>query len=321
MVENEVPIPDPGEAADQLLDPSKLPPNHRAGFVALVGRPNVGKSTLMNRLIGERLAIVTPKAQTTRRRMLGILTLPDMQVVFMDTPGLHKPVDSLGKAMVHAAEGAINDADLVLFMIDAAEGWTVEDQRVAEVIQRASPDQLMIVLNKIDVIGNSDTLTERIKALVEPFPDAPVIELSALHGDGMDTFVEAIAERLPLGPRFFPEDQLADWPLRDVAMEMIREQVLLNLHQEVPYAVEVALESWEDVRPNLTVIRALLFVERDSQKGIVIGRGGSMLKTITQGARRSLESLIEHRVKLILTVRVQRSWRKDKAFLKRLGLA
>lgn len=320
MAENEIPIPDPQDASDGLLDQTSLPPDHRSGFIALVGRPNVGKSTLMNQLIGERLAIVTAKAQTTRRRMLGILTRADLQIVFMDTPGVHKPLDALGVAMVRAAEGSIRDADVVVVLIDASDRWTDEDQRAVETVQRTAAQEVILVLNKVDALATREALVDRAAAVQAYFPEAPILTLSALTGEGTDLFLEEVARKLPFGPRFFPEDQLADWPLRDVATEMIREQVLLRLHQEVPYAVEVWLESWVDEAPDLTSLHAVLYVERDSQKGIVIGRGGKMLKQITQGARRSLETLLEHRVNLRIHVRVQPSWRKDQSFLKRLGL-
>lgn len=314
-----IPVPDPSEAQAHLIDPAQLPPGHRSGFVALVGRPNVGKSTLMNRLIGERLAIVTRRPQTTRRRMLGILTRPDAQIVFVDTPGIHEPVDRLGRSMVRAAERALRDADLVMPLLDASARLRADDRRALELVRRAASARAMLAINKIDR-GSTEDVAAIERELREAVPAAPVFSISALTGAGIDALLAAVLERLPAGPRYYPEDQIGDWQLRDLAAELIREQVLLKLRHELPYAVEVWLDEWVDHAPDLTLLRATLFVERDAQKGIVIGKNGQMLKDLATGARASLTEFLDHAVEIELRVKVQPRWRDDDAFLERLGL-
>jgi len=313
-----LPIPDPSTAREHLIDPSRLPPGHRSGLVALVGRPNVGKSTLMNRLLGERLAIVTPRPQTTRRRMLGILTRPDAQIVFVDTPGIHQPIDRLGQYMVRAARRALQDADLIVPLLDASRRLDADDRRVLDLARRTGPERTLVVANKVDRAAAAELAAAEAE-IARVFRAAPAFRISALTGDGVDPLLAAMIQRLPEGPQYYPADQLADWQLRDLAAELIREQVLLHLRDDLPYAVEVSLEEWIDQAPDLTLLQATLFVERDSQKGIVIGTEGQMLNQIGAAARSSLEDFLAHPVRLKLRVKVQPGWRRDRAFLKRLG--
>ena len=313
-----IPVPDPAEARRHLIDPAQLPPDHRSGFVALVGRPNVGKSTLMNRLIGERLAIVTRRPQTTRRRMLGILTRAEAQILFVDTPGLHEPADRLGRSMVRAAERALRDADLIVPLLDATRSLRADDRRVLALVQRAASARAIPAINKVDR-ASPEQVAAIERDVREALPAAAVFRVSALTGAGLDALVAALIERLPQGPRYYPEEQIGDWQLRDLAAELVREQVLLQLRHELPYSVEVWLDEWVDQTPALTLLRATLFVERESQKGIVIGKNGQMLKEIAGAARSSLGEFIGHAVELELRVKVQPRWRQDDAFLRRLG--
>lgn len=316
---DEIPIPDPEEADSFLINQDNLPPHHKSGFVALVGRPNAGKSTLLNALIGERLAIVTGCPQTTRRRMLGILTREDFQVIFVDTPGIHKPSDHLGRTMVKVAEAALKDSDIVIVLVDSSRALTDEDRRVVRLAAKVARDKVLVALNKSDLDPGPES--EKVRAwLKEQLPSASVFSISALTGQGLEELQDALKNMLPLGPRYFPEDQVADWHLRDIAAELIREQVMLQLRDELPWAVEVWIEEWVDRSEDLTFIRATLFVERESQKGMVIGKSGQMLKSIGSGARKTLEDLIGHQVFLELRVKVRKKWKDDQAFLKRLGL-
>lgn len=293
-----------------------------SGFVAVVGKPNVGKSTLMNRILGEKIAIVSPKPQTTRLRQLGIYTHGKVQVVFVDTPGVHQPRHKLGEFMVEVATQALQDADAVLFVVDLNQMPDDEDRRVAQLLQEvqagtANP-QVVLALNKLDRIAAADvtTHTDAYRALV---PGAGWTALSAVTGNGVADLLQRVIAKLPPGPQFFPEDQLSDTALRDIAAEIIREKVLLNTEQEVPHSVAVEIEEFKERSATLTYIGASVYVERDSQKGILIGKGGSMLKKISSEARAELETLIGTQVYLELRVKVLKNWRRDEEALRRLG--
>ncbi len=313
---------------EHLLIPEDLPPDHRSGFVAVVGKPNVGKSTLMNAYLGQKIAIVSPKPQTTRNRLLGILTLEqaegdpfDAQIVFVDTPGIHDPLHKLGEYMVETAMRAIPDADVVLFLVDASRLPGNEDCQIADLLRQQAGDvPVLLALNKADLVP-----PEHLEAHVEAYRtlgqfDAWIL-LSALHGDNRERLLAQIVERLPPGPRYYPEEQVTDQQVRFIVAELIREQVLRYLHQEVPHAIAVVVDQFKERSEDLTYISANVFVERGSQKGIVLGRGGKMIKRIGADARREIEEFLGTRVYLELWVKVKKKWRKDEQELRRMGYA
>jgi GTP-binding protein Era len=308
-----------------LLMPGDLPEDHRSGFVAVVGKPNAGKSTMMNAFLGEKIAIVSPKPQTTRNRMLGILTMErtrgqsaDAQIVFVDTPGIHQPLHKLGEYMVETAVRAISDADLVLFLVDVSRPPGDEDRQIADILGKQSRIPVLLVLNKVDLLQEPGARVEAYQAL-GPFDDW--ILVSALEGDNLDLLLAGIVDRLPLGPQFYPEEQVTDQQIRFMVAELIREQVLHHLREEVPYSVAVVVDEFKERREDLTYIGANIYVERDTQKGIILGRRGAMIKRIGQDARREIEELVGTRVYLELWVKVRKKWRKDAQELQRLGYA
>lgn len=306
--------------ASELL-PEELPPDHRSGFVAVVGKPNVGKSTLMNAYLGQKVAIVSPKPQTTRNRLLGILTRPEAQIIFVDTPGIHEPKHKLGEYMVETAVRAIPDADVVLFMVDLSTPPTDEDRRIAEIIRDKCRAPVILALNKVDLLTPKEIESHRqaYEALGE---FAATMLLSATEGIGRAELLELIISYLPPGPRYYPPEQITDQQERFIAAELIREQVLYHTHQEVPYSVAVVVEEFRERRPDLTYIGANIFVERESQKAIIIGEGGQMLRRIGQAARREIENqLTGHKVYLELWVKVRKNWRKKEEELRWLGYA
>ncbi|MEP7198266.1 MAG: GTPase Era, partial [Chloroflexota bacterium] len=305
---------------------NNISPNYRAGFVALIGKPNVGKSTLLNAFVGEKVSIVSPKPQTTRRQIRGICTLRlsqgaahDAQLIFVDTPGIHKPMHKLGKAIVRDATDAIPDADLIVFVADVARAPTEEDEHIAQLLRRARAP-LLLALNKSDalkpefVVSNSDAF----RAL-GPFDDWMLV--SATRGDNLDKFMAMMVARLPFSPPLYPPDQVTDQTERAITAELIREKALRHLEQEVPHAIEVVIENWEE-RPNgMVYVEASVLVEKESQKGIVIGAKGAMLKKIGQDARRDIEKFLERKLYLELRVKVRAKWREDESELRRLGYA
>jgi GTP-binding protein Era len=312
---------------DDLLLPEELPPDHRSGFVAVVGKPNVGKSTLMNAYLGQKIAIVSPKPQTTRNRLLGILTLErergdiaDAQIVFVDTPGIHQPLHKLGEYMVETAVRAIPDADVVLFLVDVSRPPGDEDRQIAGILLEQSRVPALLVLNKADLLS-----PEQVTGHVEAYQalgdfDAWLL-VSALRGDNRERLLEETIERLPLGPRYYPEEQVTDQQLRFMAAELVREQVMRHLRQEIPYSVAVVVQEFKERSEELTYVSANIFVERDTQKAIVLGRRGEMIKQIGRDARREIEQLLDTRVYLELWVKVRKKWRKDEKELQRLGYA
>jgi GTP-binding protein Era len=289
-----------------------------SGYVAVVGKPNVGKSTLMNRILGEKIAIVSPKPQTTRLRQLGIYTAPDVQAIFVDTPGIHQPRHKLGKFMVEVARAALNDADVILFVCDLVTLPDDDDARAAAMIREAVKVPVVLALNKLDLL-KPDQVIPHIEAYRALMPEADWESLSAANGDGVPALLRRVIEKLPPGPLYYPEDQLSTTALRDIAAEIVREKVLLNLEQEVPHSVAVEVEEFAERSPTLTYIRVVIYVERESQKGILIGRGGAMLKKIGSEARAELEQLLGTQVYLEPWVKVLKNWRQDEALLARLG--
>lgn len=302
-------------AADLL---EAVPPDHRSGFVAVVGRPNVGKSTLMNALLGQKLAIVSPKPQTTRNRILGILTLDDLQAVFIDTPGIHRPRHKLGEFMLAEALSALPDADLVLWVVDGSRLPNDEDHQVATALRRQTLP-VILVINKIDITPPA-VLAEHSRLYRDLLPTVTAeMAISALTGQGVSAVVELLRHYLPPGPRYYPPDQITDVQERFLAAELIREKALLHLREEVPYAVAVDLEEFTERPGDVVYIAARLFVERASQKGILIGHEGSMLKRIGSKARQDIEQMLGKRVYLDLRVVVKPKWRRNPAELRRLG--
>jgi GTP-binding protein Era len=296
-----------------------LPEDHRSGFVAVIGKPNVGKSTLMNAYLGQKVAIVSDKPQTTRRRLLGILTRPDAQIIFVDTPGIHRPRHKLGQFMVQTATRAIPDADAILFLVDISTMPDDEDQQIATLIAEHEHVPVILALNKMDLLP-SHKVQPHTNAYLDLVRHDDWMMLSATRGDNLDTLLERIIAHLPLGPRYYPEDQITDQTVRAIAAELIREQVLRFTHQEVPHAVAVLVDEFKERSADLTYIHATIIVERESQRRILLGEGGQMIKLIT-AARHEIERLVDTRVYLELWVKVWKKWRKDEANLRRLGYA
>jgi GTP-binding protein Era len=317
-----------------------LSPDHRSGFVAVIGRPNVGKSTLLNALLGQKIAIVTPKPQTTRNRLLGILTRDDAQVIFVDTPGIHRPLHRLGEIMVQTATAALPDADVVVWVVDASRPPTNEDREVAAVLALGqspglalgqspglalgqSPAPVILALNKCDLVAEPDVAAAYIALAPVPGevegPQAASVSVSATTGHNLDRLLAAIIAALPPGPRYYPEDAITDQQVRFMAGELVREQALLNLRDEVPHAVAVLVDDFKERSPEMTYISAVIYVERESQRMILLGKGGQMLKTIGQAARQSIEELLETKVYLELWVKVRPKWRKSPDDLRQLG--
>jgi GTP-binding protein Era len=286
---------------------------HRAGFVTILGRPNAGKSTLLNALLGTKLAIVAAKPQTTRTSIQGVLTLPQAQIVFVDTPGIHKSNTLLNKRMMDTVRTAAGAPDIVLFVIDALAPFTDEDVEALDLAKKVEAP-VIAVLNKVDWLDQKPKLLDLIEKYRPLHDFAAYIPISAKTGDGLDVLQHEIIERLPTGPAQFPDDYLTDQPQRFLASEVLREKVLHHTQQEVPHAVAVVIESWEDT-PKLLRIAATIYVEKTGQKAILIGAGGEALKKIGTLARKELEHLFDRKVFLQTFVKVRAGWRQDPAFL------
>lgn len=304
----------------ELVPEEELPQDYRSGFVAVVGKPNVGKSTLINAYLGQKVAIVSPKPQTTRRRLRGILTLPRAQMIFIDTPGIHQPRHKLGEYMVETAVRAIPDADVVLFMVDVSGMPGPEDEQLAELIRQRAAGACILVMNKVDLLAPRNEKEHR-DAYLRLADCEEWIMFSATEGHNRDELLSMLIERLPLGPQFYPPDQLTDQPVRFMVSELIREQALHHLRQEVPHSVAVVVEEFRERRRDLTHIEATIYVAKDSQKGIIIGEGGKMLKRIGSAARQEIQQLVGTRVYLELWVKVRRKWPRDETALRFLGYA
>nr|MBN1229095.1 GTPase Era [Anaerolineae bacterium] len=307
-----------GDGITPLIDQAALPEGHRSGFVVVVGKPNVGKSTLMNCLLGEKLAIVSPKPQTTRTNQLGILTRPDVQVVFTDTPGIHLARNKLGEYMVEVAAEAIPDSDVILFIVDVSTPPARPDEIIAEMVREKSDAYTILALNKSDLL-EPDSREELLALYRELVPVAVPMLISAEYADNTDNLLDMIVAHLPEGPRYFPSDQLSDMQVRESAAEAIREQVLALYQQEIPHSVAVEINQFKERERNLTYISATIYVERETQKRIIIGKKGSALRELGKQARLSLEEMLNTRVYLELWVKVLKNWRKDPTALGRLG--
>jgi GTP-binding protein Era len=294
----------------------------RSGFVSILGRPNAGKSTLLNALVGQKLAIVSPKPQTTRTRILGILEIPPQksrpggQVILIDTPGVHKPDSSLGRTMMAEVRQALAGCNLLLLMVDITQKFGREDQFALEMAQR-SGTPVLLLLNKIDRLPKKDRLLPIIEESRRRHDFREIIPLSALREEGLDRLLEAILANLPQGPRYYPQDQITDQPVRFMVAEIIRQQVVLATSQEVPYATTVVIEEFEEGE-KLTRVAATIHCEREGQKRILVGRQGQMLKKIGTAARPEIVRLVGTRVYLELYVKVSPAWRESQAFLEEL---
>lgn len=297
-----------------------LPENHRSGFVAVVGRPNVGKSTLLNAFLGQFVAAVSPGPQTTQTKQLAILTTASAQVIFVDTPGIHEPHHRLGELMDHQSIGVIRDADVALVLFDASLPPLEDDRRVAARLAEIAPaPPILVGLNKIDRIDSAE-LEDRKASYQQLVPQAELmLPLSATRGDNRSELLEAIIEHLPTGPRFYPEDTITDRYEREIAADMIRAAALELLHDEVPHSIAVRIDEYNEREESGAYIAATLFVERNSQKGIVIGKGGSMIREIGTLARKGIEAMSARSVYLDLRVKVQPNWRSDEDALQRFG--
>jgi GTP-binding protein Era len=289
----------------------------KSGFVAIIGRPNVGKSTLMNEVIGQKIAIMSDKPQTTRNKIHGVYTTDDTQIVFLDTPGIHKPKSRLGDYMIKAAQSSLEEVDAVLFLVDVSEGLGGGDRFIIERL-KAVTTPVILVLNKIDRV-HPEALLPIIGEYKQLYDFAEIIPVSALYGNNVGTLLEQLAKYMPEGPRYYPEDQVTDHPEQFVCAELIREKILQLTHDEVPHSIAVTIEDMRQQENGVVYIGAVIFVERDSQKGIIIGKRGALLKEIGQKARSDIEALLGSRVFLELWVKVKKDWRNREHVLKDLG--
>lgn len=303
---------------DSVMD-ERWPEDHRSGVVAVVGRPNVGKSTLINRILGQKVAIVTPKPQTTRRQQLGIYTEEHGQILFTDTPGLHKPHHKLGQYMVTEAESALQDADVILWVLDVSVEPQEGDKHIASTVTRLRGETpVLLALNKAD-LADEKKRQQNAQAYQALVPNEGAMLVSAQTGEGVEALVKDILGHLPLGPRYYPADQVSEVNMRFIAAEVIREKIILNTEEEIPYSVAVEVEEFKERSADMSYISATIYVERDSQKGIIIGKGGQAIKRIGSEARADLADILGTQVYLDLNVKVLKNWRSDEDLMRRLG--
>ena len=295
------------------------PEGHRSGYVAVVGRPNVGKSTLINAIMGQKLNIVSPKPQTTRVTQLGILTRDDMQIVFVDTPGIHQTRNKLGKFMVDVAVQALRDAEIVVFVTDVSAPLNKADRNVAQLIESSENPVIVRVLNKVDQHPDPEKYLRRVDEHLQLIESKAWCSSVATSGKGVDELLQIIEEYLPEGPRYYPKDQVSDLWVREIVTEMIREAILLRTSKEVPHSVAVAVEEYKERDNGMVYIRANIYVERDGQKAIIIGKQGKMIRSLSQAARREIENFLSQKVYLDLRVKVLKNWRSDENALRRFG--
>ena len=293
-----------------------------SGFVCILGRPNAGKSTLLNALVGEKLAIISPKPQTTRNRILGIINVPKQkqreagQIVLIDTPGVHRSGSSLGRKMMSEVREALEGCELILMIVDAKKKWDRDDAFVLDLAKKAGTP-VFLLLNKIDLLADKSKLLPLIAQFQTLHNFKEIVPISALKRKGLDELLSCVLKALPNGPRYFPEDQITDQPVRFMAAELIREHVLMQTHEEVPHAVSVLIEQFEE-SPRLTRIAAVIYCERDGQKAILLGKGGQMLKKIGTSARLDIEKMVGTKVFLELFVKIKAGWRDSRSFVEEL---
>jgi len=293
-----------------------------SGFVCILGRPNAGKSTLLNALVGEKLAIISPKPQTTRNRILGIINVPKVksreagQIVLIDTPGVHRSGSSLGRKMMSEIREALEGCELILMIVDAKKKWDAEDGYVLDLAKKAGTP-VFLLLNKIDLLADKSKLLPLIAEFQTLHDFQEIVPISALKKKGLDELLSCVLKALPNGPRYFPEDQITDQPVRFMAAELIREHVLMQTHEEVPHAVSVLIEQFEE-SPRLTRIAAVIYCEREGQKAILLGKGGQMLKKIGTAARLDIEKMVGTKVFLELFVKIKAGWRDSRSFVEEL---
>lgn len=290
----------------------------KSGFVAIIGRPNVGKSTLLNQILGQKIVITTDKAQTTRKRIKGIYTNKEGQIVFVDTPGVHKPLNKLGEFLLDEAKIAVPDADVILFLVDSSESAGKGDKWIAQhLLQTKIP--IVIVMNKVDKVKKPEKVEENLLSYKTLFEEnLPVVRISAKTGRNIDTLMNNIFKKLPEGEALYPEDVVTEETMRDVTEEIIREKILLNTSDEIPHSVAVKVTNYQE-KEEIDKIYATIYCEQKSQKGILIGKGGSLLKKIGTEARLELEKIVEKKVYLQLEVKVEKDWRKKQNILKNFG--
>jgi GTPase len=316
----------PDTPVPETLPPPNLPPKrkrvrkhpaHRCGYVGIAGLPNAGKSTLLNALVGAKLAIVTAKPQTTRTAIQGVLTIPDRaQVIFVDTPGIHESSTPLNKRMMQTVRAALDGRDLILYVVDATGKLSEEERQAIDAVRKADVP-IVLVLNKVDRIEDKRETLPLMQQYAETFPFADLVPISARYGDGLPELKQILLKRLPIAPALYPPDYLTDQPLRFMAAEFIREQLLHLTHQEVPHALAVAVEKWDE-EPKRVKIHATIYVEREGQKRIVIGEKGALLKTVGTRARKEIEEWTGRPVFLELFVKVRDKWRENTDFLNEL---
>jgi len=290
----------------------------KSGFIAVVGRPNVGKSTLINTLIGQKIAIMSDKPQTTRNRILCVLNLPDAQAIFIDTPGMHKPKHKLGEYMMKAAEGSLKEVDAILFVVDATEKRGPKDDYIIERL-RTAKKPVILALNKLDLLEKTAVLPI-LEEFSAKYDFAAMVPISAKDSINLDGLLTEVRRFLPTGPKYYPDDMVTDQPERLIIAELIREKILIVTQDEIPHVIAVMVEEMTTRKNGMTYIRAEIYVERDSQKGIIIGKHGVRLKEISQASRVDIEALLERKVYLDLWVKVKRDWRNKAGLLHELGL-
>lgn len=291
---------------------------HKSGFISIIGRPNVGKSTFLNRVIGQKIAIMSDKPQTTRNKVQGVLTTNDAQLIFIDTPGIHKPKHKLGDFMMKVAQNTLKEVDIVLFMVNAEEGFGRGEEFILDKFQSIKTP-VFLVINKIDLV-HPDQLMEIIVSYKEKYPFAEIIPISALEGNNLEALLDVIKKYIPEGPQYYPADQVTDHPERFIVSELIREKALHLTREEIPHSLAVVIEKMERLEEKDVVhVMATIIVERDSQKGIIIGKQGSMLKEVGKRARVDIENLLGTKVFLELWVKVQKDWRNKMSQLRDFG--
>ncbi len=292
--------------------------NYKSGFVALVGRPNVGKSTLMNHLIGQKIAITSDKPQTTRNRIQTVYTDERGQVIFLDTPGIHKAKNKLGQYMVSVAEGTLSEVDVVLWLVEPGTFIGAGERHIAELLNKVKTP-VILVINKVDTVKNREDILTFIDVYRKVCDFVEIVPASALKGENMDTMLELLFKYLPYGPQYYDEDTVTDQPMKQIAAELVREKALRLLSDEIPHGIAVTVEKMTERDNGMFDIEATIICEKDSHKGIIIGKGGAMLKKIGSSARREIENLMGARVNLQLWVKVRREWRDSELYMKNYG--